>query len=281
MISPAGKSRAVSPEDAQELRFLTLNISGPSVSRAERLLDYLAGLDADAMVLTETRATPGTAYLLDAYRSAGYHVLAPARLDPAERGVAIIHRLPVARLRPPVSIDLAHRLLVTRLDLDPPITLVGVYVPSRDASQEKIRRKQVFLQQMLTYLRAVSDQTVVVLGDFNIVSRCHEPRYSAFRSWEYDAFSEVDGCGLVDAFAAVHPGMHAYSWFGRTGDGYRYDYAFLGGPLVSRIRDCRYIDETRALRLSDHAGLLLTVAAPPYQAMTLDLPNRSAAAVLV
>jgi exodeoxyribonuclease III len=257
------------------LRIFTLNISGPSMERAARILDFLADLDPDVVVLTETRGSPGTRFLLDAYRHAGYAVLAPGSQLSGERGVAIIHRMTASGSRPEVSRpDLAYRLLMTDLGAPGPIALIGAYVPSRDTSPEKIERKQTFLRQMLTLVRAVSaNQDVILMGDFNIIDRTHVPRYSAFRSWEYDALVAIRDCGLVEGFAHLYPDERAYSWFGRTGDGYRYDYGFLSKSLLTRLRDCEYIDATRQLGLSDHSGLLMIIESAQTTTVQVDDPR--------
>ena len=41
------------------MRFVTLNISAPSAARAGRLLEFLPSLEADVLVLTETRQNRG------------------------------------------------------------------------------------------------------------------------------------------------------------------------------------------------------------------------------
>ena len=89
------------------------------------------------------------------------------------------------------------------------------------------------------------------MGDLNVVGREHLPRYSAFRSWEYDALDHVVDHGLVDVFAELHPGVQAHSWIGRTGNGYRYDYAFVSEDLITAVRDCEYMHEPRERGLSE------------------------------
>ena len=59
------------------MRLLTLNISGPSVERAEGLTDYLLNADIDLLVLTETRDNLGTQRLLSSLAENGYDSLAP------------------------------------------------------------------------------------------------------------------------------------------------------------------------------------------------------------
>src|SRR5262249_50332193 len=150
-------------------------------------------------------------------RDRGYHVDAQQMPHRGERGVAVAHRLPYAAVAMTGVVDLAHRLIVTRLHLPRPVTLVGAYVPSRDASADKIARKRRFLEQMPQAVRHVrSNSNVILMGDLNIVSRSHRPRYSTFRAWEYDALEELADLGLVDAFAKLNPDAQVHSWVGRT-----------------------------------------------------------------
>ena len=241
-----------------ELRILTLNVSGPSVERAHRLADYLLGLSLDVIVLTETRARPGTEQLLAALREAGYSSVALVPPTAGERGVAVLGRVPLGATVPPPSVDLPHRLVDVKAA---GLRLLAVYVPSRDASQAKIERKRRFLEQMVEAVElAAGAGHLMLMGDLNIVGRDHEPRYSAFRSWEYDALGRLAGLGLVDVFAEMHPGVQVHSWIGRTGNGYRYDYAFASQDLMGSVRRCDYLHEPRERGLSDHAALLLTLA---------------------
>ena len=136
-----------------------------------------------------------------------------------------------------------------------------VLMPSRDASRAKIARKRRFLKQLVEAVKnSAGSGRVVLIGDLNIVSRGHEPRYSMFRTWEYDALDQLAARGLVDVFTELHPGVQAHRWIGRTGNGYRYDYAFASRDLMGSVRGCDYLHEPRERGLSDHAALLLTLA---------------------
>lgn len=245
---------------SRDLRLLTLNISGPSVGRAERLAGYLLDLDIDVGVLTETRTNDGTRLLLESLAECGYEIISPWPANSRERGVAVVSRLRGAERRTPTcEVELGHRLVVADLDSSC-VSVVAAYVPSRDASAIKIDRKRTFLSQML---EAVEDESsadhLVLLGDLNVVGRSHTPKYSVFRDWEYAALDTLEAAGLVDAFTFLHPGVQAHSWIGRTGNGYRYDYAFVSESLVGAIQDCEYLHDPRELGLSDHAGLMLTM----------------------
>ena len=241
---------------------LTLNISGPSVGRAERLTEYLVSIDADVLVLTETRDNKGTELLISNLAAAGYDgAQSWCRPPDSERGVAVLSRVWTSGFRPHNAVDLHHRAAygILRIGEQCPVRVFAVYVPSRDASQAKIQRKLTFLEQLIERLKVATDNhhPVLLIGDLNIVSREHQPHYSAFRSWEYEVFDRLAGLGLVDVFAELHPGVQAHSWIGRTGNGYRYDYVFASGLVAEGASRCEYLHDPRKMRLSDHAALLV------------------------
>lgn len=238
-------------------RFVTLNVCGPAVDRAERLVSYLFGLHANALVLTETRNNEGTNLLLRRLSEAGYSVnwLPPAR---HERGVAVLERDGLSDWLVAAGVDLPHRLIVGGLRNQVPVTLVAAYVPSRDASEGKICRKKTFLRQMAGVLRtAAGGGMVVFMGDLNIIGHDHVPRYAAFRSWEYDALDEITSMGFVDVYAELNPGAQVHSWVSRRGAGYRYDYAYVSRDLLGSVHACRYVQEPRLAGLTDHAAVVL------------------------
>ena len=211
-------------EQSRGLRLFTLNISGPSLERAGRLTEYLLGLDADVLALTETRDNKGTERLIANLAEAGYDGAQRwCRPAPHERGVVVLSRARSSGFWPHRSIDLHHRAAygMIRVGEQRPVRMLAAYVPSRDASQPKIERKRKFLDQMLGQLETAAKDRhpVLLIGDLNIVSRDHEPRYTAFRLWEYEVFDKLAGIGLVDLFGALHPGVQAHSWIGRTGNG--------------------------------------------------------------
>ena len=247
--------------DESNLTLMTLNISGPALDRAERLSDYLRTFDVDVFVLTETRENAGTDRVIQSLQASGYTIVMPAGLIGHERGAAIAHRLPSTAFVSQWTVSLAHRLPVAHLEVSGmPIVLIGAYVPSRDTSPAKIERKSTFLVEMCNFVAEQSGGApVILMGDLNVVGRDHVPRYSAFRSWEYETLEHLERLGLRNAHSILSPGVQAHSWIGRTGHGYQYDYGFVSDCLRSAVVACEYLHEPRELRLSDHAAVQMTL----------------------
>lgn len=142
------------------------------------------------------------------------------------------------------------------------IGVMGLYVPSRDASPEKINRKKQFAIQYLLYLKQIResrDFPYVICGDLNVLERSHIPHYHNFLKWEYDFYDRFQHFGYLDAFRSLHPTLNEYSWVGRTNDGYRYDHCFLSQELISHLVKCNYVHETREIPITDHSAMTIVL----------------------
>jgi exodeoxyribonuclease III len=244
------------------LSFLTLNIQAAAPARAKLLLAWLERRSEHVLLLTEVSGGPGTVLLLDGFRRAGYTVV--YQHDPGgERGAALVSRIPVTP-RPDLAAQVSHptRLAAATLHTVPAVVAVSVYVPSSDRAPEKVTRKRTFLESLVTLLTGLGDDErgrLVLGADLNVVARDHQPRYPGFLAFEYALLEDLDGLGLHDAHDSLSPGAQVYSWFGRGGNGYRFDYVHVGNHLHSHLHSCEYVQEPRELGLSDHAAVTVTL----------------------
>jgi exodeoxyribonuclease III len=247
------------------LSLLTFNIGNPSAGRAERQLAWLASRDEHVLVLTETKASAGCKLMADAFTSAGYAVCYPEP-PPGEYGTMIIAKVPVLpdSFGDQVGYLPSRAAAATVPAPGGPLLVIGVYVPSRDASADKTERKRKWLAACDAALASAAGKRVLLLGDLNILEPNHEPRYGFFAPFEYDFYRSLTGPhGLADAFRHLHPGAAEYSWVGRTGDGYRYDHAFCSAHLRDQVTSCDYLHDPRTGRLSDHSALTMTLSITP------------------
>ena len=157
-----------------------------------------------------------------------------------------------------LDVSLPWRAVGIVLDTSPSLAVVGVYVPSRDRSPGKITRKREFIDSFLRGLESLPLETrnhLVIAGDYNVISRRHDPPRKGYFSYEYAMHETLDRLGFAGGHELGERGQHPYSWIGRTGDGYLYDYVHVGGALHSRLGGCDYVHDTREQRLSDHAAV--------------------------
>jgi exodeoxyribonuclease-3 len=247
------------------LDVLTFNLNNPGRERAERQLAYLAARPEPVLVLTETADSAGCDLLATRFASAGYSVTFP-RPGRGERGVMIVSRL-ATEPGPAETEYLPHRCVsVTVRTTYGSLDVIGLYVPSRDATEAKLTRKKTFLEQCQARLpQGWGHPLRVVIGDFNILEPTHTPRYRFFQPFEYAFYEFLRTAGYQDAFRALHPDELEYSWVGRTGDGYRYDHAHVSQTLAAVLRECSYIHDVRIGddRLTDHSALSVSLAVRP------------------
>lgn len=257
------------------LDVLTFNLNNPSRERAERQLDYLAARPEPVLVLTETADSAGCDLLASRFTAAGYSVTFP-RPGRGERGVMVVSRI-ATRPGPAEAAYLPHRCVSVTVDSDEgEVDVIGLYVPSRDATEVKTARKRAFLDQLRTGLPPGTGLRLV-LGDLNILEPAHTPRYRFFQRFEYAAYEWFGMAGYRDAFRVLHPDALEYSWVGRTGDGYRYDHAHASTGLVTALRGCSYVHDVRTgpNRLTDHSALTVSLALRPAAPLTVTDPTRA------
>ncbi|WP_147333578.1 endonuclease/exonuclease/phosphatase family protein [Micromonospora craniellae] len=235
-----------------------MNVQATSRRRAEPLLRWLADRPEQILLLTETSGGEGSTYLLDHFRRAGCQV--QHRHLNGDRGAAMISRIAVTdRLDITAQLSIPGRAVAATTHTDPPVTVLGVYVPSSDRAPAKVARKRTFLASLVDTLDRMPDHEkahLVLGGDYNVIPRDHQPPYpGVWRPFEYDLFDALAAANLTDTHARLAPGNQAHSWYGRNGNGYRFDYLHVGRELRDRIRGGGYLHEPREQRLTDHAAV--------------------------
>ncbi len=265
------------------LSVLTWNINSPSEHRAQRQLDWLATRGEDVFVLTETKASDGCALLAEGFQQAGYSVVFPTPA-PREHGVMIASKVVLDADDWSTELDyLPSRAATATAHTDHgPVRLIGVYAPSRDASPDKVERKQRWLREFSDLMAGSAknrSETRLLLGDLNVIEPDHTPRYPQFLAFEYDFYrSLIDTHDLRDAYRHTAPSEVEHSWVGRTGDGYRYDHVFCSPALTSRVSACHYVHEVRLgdPRLSDHSALAVYLDLVPLRPLVTSDPSTAA-----
>lgn len=254
----------------KKISFLAMNIGNPSMERAKKQCDWLEKRPEDIFILSETKNSQGCAYIEDYFLQYGYDLFSMnssvsynvsfPKATTEDLGVMVISKYPITKsmsLFQKDSIYYPRQLEVNICKGDSEISVVGLYVPSRDRSDEKIVRKKDFVDSIERFLAHPIAVPRVLMGDLNILDRKHVPHYSTFFEWEYNFYDKIIEEGYVDAYTHCNGGRQEYSWVGRTNDGYRYDYAFVSEDLRDKILDCRFIHDTRKNGLTDHSAIVV------------------------
>lgn len=251
------------------IKLLSLNIGNPSIERAKIQCEWLLKRAEDIFILTETKNSQGCAYIEDYFMQYGYDLFSIGidktnyevcfpRSKTNDLGVMIISKYPIKESTNLFNEDsiFFSRQLECEIDVGKKkLCVAGLYVPSRDRSEEKIERKKTFIYKTEEYLQQLDNGNTLIMGDLNILERRHIPHYSTFFEWEYDFYDAFMSKGFYDAYKLCHPGEQEYSWVGRSNDGYRYDYCFVSEDLKSVVKKCNYIHETRKIKITDHSAI--------------------------
>jgi exodeoxyribonuclease-3 len=270
------------------LSLLTVNVGAPSLERAHRQLRWLAARPEQVLVLTETKATAGSQFLAEAFTAAGYAVTFPEHA-PGELGVMIVSKVHTRPDPLGAAMDyLPARAAGVVVDTtDGPVRIVGIYVPSRDATLEKTERKRTWIGRFHAALEATAtEEPLLLLGDLNVLEPAHTPAHRGqFAPFEYDFYTGLtDQHGLVDLFRHLHPERVEHSWARRADLGYRYDHAHGSHILAERLIACEYLHETRDVgpdgsRLTDHSGLAAQVSSTAITALLTSDPTKAVSAL--
>ncbi|MEU2870553.1 endonuclease/exonuclease/phosphatase family protein [Streptomyces olivoreticuli] len=252
-----------------QLRLVNLNVQHASAARSRAQVAWLADQEhADVAVLTEVGAGPGGDALIQALSEAGYRgIVAP--VSAGDYRTVIASRLSGLEAVPSGISFLAHRAPAARLRIgETTVGLLGLYVPSRGPKERKNEGKRAF-QTAVTESpgRIVSELggLVVAAGDLNVVEPGHEPHHAVFGAWEYDFYSAFADAGLADVFRALDPDTTEHSWFGRSGNGYRFDHVFLAAEHQQLLTACSYLHAPRQEGISDHSAMTLVADLPDTQ----------------
>jgi len=239
------------------------NIANPSLKRSQEQAEWLKARPENVFVLTETKNSQGCNYLEKFFLSQGYDVLFP-KPEGKEYGCMLISKKGVIDKSTSCSYInfLPSRMVSVNISfLNKPLEILGIYVPSRDKSPEKIIRKRKFIDSIVEVLKLIpKEKPKIICGDFNIIETDHVPHYPFFEKWEYSFFDSLLENGFRDAFKHLNPNLQEYSWIGHTGDGYRYDYCFVSENILGNIKSSFYLHHTREMKLSDHSAIITEIA---------------------
>ncbi|GHE71226.1 endonuclease [Streptomyces lavendulocolor] len=274
MSSPAEQLSLITPDEPAHqpaddaVRLLLFNTQNASPDRARRQAAWIASQEgADTAVLTEVSSTRGGDALVTALTERGYAtVIAPQPAEADYRTVIACRTADAHKVESPVTVT-PHRAPVARVTIGGhDIIVLGLYVPSRGPKEHRNVAKRAFQDAVTEALpklhAAYPDIPVIVAGDLNVIERGHQPPHKVFGAWEYAFYDSFQAAGLTDAFRHLHPDKIAHSWYGRSGNGFRFDHIFVSTAHVTQVLACDYHQEAREAGLTDHAVMTVHFRLP-------------------
>ena len=218
---------------------------------------------------------------VDDVRTDGYHTAFHS--EPSKAGVAILSKQPLEVTQQGLlgQKGLGARLLTAQTA---GLSFTTVYVPDgsgpdKTATEEAVRRKLAWLDDLLHYLGTPPVGVVpsVVCGDFNITPapvdtwwHWHQQRADqskpGFRDDERSRIRSLQGAGWFDFARSAKPDKSMFSWW-HSWDlyvqqkGLRLDLVFGNRAVSDRVRDvrvdCSRYESERHRKRPDHAPVIV------------------------
>lgn len=133
----------------------------------------------DIFVLTEVKNSRGCLFLKKYFQTYGYHVVFPNFEDNRGYGSMIASKTLLSTKIFKHTNFISPRVVCGQISLphNIDIEIIGIYAPSRDASEEKIKRKKSFLQVFSsTFQKMDRNKPRIICGDFNL-RQVRQPHY--------------------------------------------------------------------------------------------------------
>lgn len=261
------------------MKIATFNINGIK-ARIQALTDWLAGSDADVVVLQEIKSVDEN-FPRAHFEDLGWTV--ETHGQKGFNGVAILSRLPledIMRGLPGDDSDEQARYIEATVIGDQAVRIAGLYLPNGNpAPGPKYDYKLAWMERLAARaaeLRA-SEMPVVMLGDYNVIP---EPRDAAnpqnwtddalFRPESRAALRRIEWAGWIDAVRLRDPwamrgpftfwDYQAGAW--NKDDGIRIDHLLLSPQAADLMVDVGIDKDARAgEKPSDHVPVWIRLAA--------------------
>jgi exodeoxyribonuclease-3 len=250
------------------VKIATWNVNSVKV-RLPHLMDFLKNAQPDVLCLQEIKCLDADFPRLE-MATLGYKVEALGQR--AYNGVALLSREPakdVLRGLPGDPADDHARYIEATIG---DLRVASIYLPNGNpVESDKYPYKLAWMKRLTTHAGALldSEQPVVLAGDYNVCPT-DEDVYDP-EGWRNDAlcrpesraaFRILPNLGYIDAFRALHPEPHRYTfWDYQAGhwhrdEGLRIDHLMLSPQAADRLEAAEIDKGPRAKeKASDHTPI--------------------------
>jgi exodeoxyribonuclease III len=239
---------------------VTWNVANPSLERAKRQWEWLSGLGANIIILTEIRTSEGCCYLQNELESSGYKVFNETKGEDKYGVLVAIYGFECKKMQ--LEIDyLKSRVVGVSIETFlGDIAVVGLYVPSRGKKEIRNVEKRNFQAHISAFLKRANFQKAIIGGDFNVIPRNHNPHYPIFGEWEYQFYDDFINANLIDTYEHLNKEQPEYTWFSREGNGFRFDFLFISACSLECLNYSSHLHYPRENKLSDHSAVALKIS---------------------
>jgi exodeoxyribonuclease III len=250
------------------VRIATWNVNSIR-ARLGNVLDWLETAKPDVLLLQEIKTVEETFPAME-IKGLGYQALVVGQKS--YNGVAILSRDaildPIVRLPGDDGDEQARYAEATTFG----VRVASIYLPNGNpVASEKYPYKLSWMARLRDHARALlaSEQPVVLGGDYNVIP-APEDVYDPER-WTGDALYKIEtrhafrtilNLGYTEAFRALHPKTHAYTYWDYQGiawsadRGLRIDHLLLSPQAADRLNACEIDRKPRGKeKASDHTPI--------------------------
>lgn len=254
------------------LKIATWNVNSVR-ARLPNVTAWLKDAAPDIALFQEIKSTEET-FPRGEFEDLGYNVA--IRGQKTFNGVALLSKRPIEDIRTELPGDPSDEQARYIEAFTCGLRVASIYLPNGNpAPGEKFDYKLRWMERLYAHARGLvaQDEAVVLGGDYNVIAEdidCHDPA-----AWEDDAlfrpesrrmFRTLLHLGLTDAFRALHPETHAYTFWDYQGGawqkdfGIRIDHLLLSPQAADRL-DESGIDKTPrgTEKASDHTPAWCTI----------------------
>ena len=245
------------------MKIISWNVNGIRAVQNKGFAETLAQLDADCILLQETKAQ---AEQIDKALEHvdHYHIYSNCAERKGYSGVTIMSRQEPLQIVHDIGIaehDQEGRVIVAEFEK---FYLLDVYVPNSGEELARLDYRKTWDTEFLAYCQQLqSKKPLIACGDFNVA---HQPidiarpkpnynKSAGYTQVEIDGFSQFMAAGLIDTFRHKHPDTVAYSWWSFRANaranniGWRIDYVLASQGLTEKIKEAFILPEITG---SDH-----------------------------
>lgn len=253
------------------MKIISWNVNGIRAVQDKGFAQTLAQLDADCVLLQETKAQDDQVHkALETID--GYHLYANSAERKGYSGVAILSRQPPIQVVHDMGIaehDQEGRVIVAEFEK---FYLLNVYVPNSGDGLARLDYRQTWDKEFLAYMQKLQSQKpLIACGDFNVAHqaidiarpKANYNKSAGYTQVEIDGFSGFIDAGLIDSFRHLHPDTVAYSWWSYRANarekniGWRIDYVLTSQALTGQIKDAFILPDVTG---SDHCPVGIELA---------------------
>jgi exodeoxyribonuclease-3 len=251
------------------MKIATWNVNSVK-ARLPHLLDWLKSAKPDVALLQELKCVDDAFPRLE-IEDLGYNCAVLGQKS--YNGVAILSKRPLEDLLeglPGDKKDTQARYLEATVD---GVRVASIYLPNGNpVASDKYSYKLAWMERLEAHVRdhLALEEAFVLGGDYNVApadADVYDPKRfeddALARPETRRAFRRLLNLGLTEAFRALHPEPHVYSYwdYGRAfehDEGLRIDHFLLSPQAADRLASCDIDREPRKReKPSDHAPVVL------------------------